>query len=134
MRCRKARALVSAAKLDAASRAMTLPASSANSEMIRTCLMQGFHLGQWVGKRKCAGARKLFLRPIPSQDLVQDDGAERRGANATHGEVAEFERQVAGAGGECRRDRDQVPRVGEIDAVLHPDSARHGSDQAEQYD
>src|SRR6516164_11469936 len=76
----------------------------------------------------------LFHRPLPSQNLIENDGAECCGADSSHREVAELERQVAGTGRKRCTDGDQIPLVGEIDFVLNPDPAGHGGDQPKQHD
>src|SRR5436309_10989994 len=53
-----------------------------------------------------------------SQDLIEDDGAESRGADPADRERAEFEREIAGARGQRHGDGDQVGRIGEVDLVL----------------
>ena len=41
-----------------------------------------------------------FADSVPSEDLIEDDGAECCGAYSAHFEIAERESKVAGAGGE----------------------------------
>src|SRR2546421_5585060 len=68
------------------------------------------------------------------QQMIQDDAAERRGADAVEREAAERELEVTGAEHERDRDRDEIARVGEVDAVLDPDASGSGGDQAEHHD
>jgi hypothetical protein len=53
----------------------------------------------------------LFLRPVPGENLIENDGTERGGADSAHGEVAELKRQIAGTGGERRSDSNQISWV-----------------------
>jgi hypothetical protein len=57
------------------------------------------------------GSCHLFLRPVPGENLIENNGAERGGADTSHGEVAELERQIAGASGERGSDCDKISRV-----------------------
>src|SRR5215469_7940919 len=79
-------------------------------------------------------SRSLLHRMLPSQNLIEDDSAECCGAYSSRRERAELERKVASAGRERRCDSDQIPWVGEVDAILYPDPACHGGDRASQHD
>jgi len=81
-----------------------------------------------------ARARTLLFGAVPRENLIEDDGAERCGADPSHREAAELECEVAGP---CRKrgcDGDQISRVGEIYLILYPDPTCHGGDQAKQHD
>ena len=75
-----------------------------------------------------------FGDSVPSEDLIEDDGAECCGAYSAHFEIAERESKVAGAGGERHSDGDHVSRVAEVHPVLYPDPAGHGGYQPKQHD
>ncbi|MNL79735.1 hypothetical protein D3C87_2064060 [compost metagenome] len=66
--------------------------------------------------------------------MIEQDGAEGRGADAAELIAEDRQLEVAGAENQHDRHRDEVLRLGEIDLVLHPDPARCRSDQAEDHD
>src|ERR1700758_206668 len=81
-----------------------------------------------------ARASTLLFSAVPRENLIEDDGAERCGANPSHREGPELECEVAGP---CRKrdsDGDQISWIGEIYLILYPDPACHGGDQAKQHD
>jgi len=69
------------------------------------------HVLAELGARADPGSCHLFLRPVPGENLIENNGAERGGADTAHGEVAELERQIAGASGERGSDCDKISRV-----------------------
>jgi len=75
-----------------------------------------------------------LFNAIPRENLIEDDGAESRGANPSHREGAELECEVAGP---CRKrgcDGDQISWVGKIYLTLYPYPACHRGYQAKQHD
>ena len=67
--------------------------------------------------------RSDHARTAPAQQRVQEDRAERRGADAAEREAAELQREVARAEHERDGRDDQVAVVGEVDLVVDPDLA-----------
>jgi hypothetical protein len=70
------------------------------------------------------------LRLALAEQLVEDDGSESRRPNATKRETGDVEGEVTSAHGEDNCRRYQVAALGEIDAVLDPDAAAGGGNQA----
>src|SRR5690348_11702980 len=84
------------------------------------------------GRRARASA--LLFSAVPRENLIEDDGAERRSADPSHREGAELEGEVAGPRRKRGCDGDQISWVREIYLILHPDPASHGGYQAKQHD
>src|SRR5215472_2454806 len=105
------------------------PAPSATSR-------EGAFIG---GSARCpdpapSSAEILFLPKGAAKNLVEDDGAESRRADASDRERAKFERQVARRGRQRNADGQQVLWVREVDSVLDPDTPGHRGDQSEHDD
>src|SRR5581483_9528573 len=64
----------------------------------------------------------LRLAPAAAQERVEQDGAERRGADAAHREAAELQREVAGAQHQGDGGDQHVAAVAEVDLVVDPDA------------
>src|SRR4030095_14211926 len=67
-------------------------------------------------------------------DLIEDDRAERRGADAAERESADRKREVAGADRQRGGGRDEIARAPEVDLVDDPDARPRGGDEAEHDD
>jgi len=65
------------------------------------------------------------------QEVVEDDRAESRGGDAAQGKSANPDGEIARPGGEREGGRDEIARVGEIDAILDPDAPGGGGDETE---
>ena len=72
----------------------------------------------------CCASDLLLRRLVVAEQLVEEDRAERRRADAAEREAADLEREVAGADGQRHRGGDEIAGAREIDVVLHPDASR----------
>src|SRR5690349_10684534 len=86
-----------------------------------------FLYGGLFGRLRMLGRSRL----AHMQDVVEDDCPEGGGADAVEGEATERQLEVTGAEDQRDRHGDEVPWIGEVDPVLHPDAPRRRGDEPE---
>ena len=69
-----------------------------------------------------------------TQQGVQDDGAERGGADPAQREITQLDGEITRAQHQRDRGHDQVAVIAEIDLVHHPDTGAGHGDQAKHHD
>ena len=62
--------------------------------------------------------------------MIQQDRPECRGTDPVQGEASDRQLEVAGPEDQGHRNRDQIARAREVDAVLNPDPPGRGGNQA----
>ena len=103
-------------------------------------------LAHGAGRRACRALSQAGLigpgAPRPArralfpatQQGVQDDGAERGGADPAQREITQLDGEITRAQHQRDRGHDQVAVIAEIDLVHHPDTGAGHGDQAKHHD